>query len=293
MRATPTVIGSPTSSSTRALQPLGDLGGSSCEPLEPADVEERLVDREPLDQRRRVLEELEHGLARLRVRGHPRRDDDRMRAEPPRLPAAHRRLDRRTPSPRSSPRGRRRRRRARAFREASVVALLDRREERVEVGVEDRRAAGIYEHMFAYRARIRLGRARSRGRAASPPGTSSARARRSGPGSARTPRPGGSSPSRRSRRAVLRPRRPGSRPSPDRPGARARRPRRRRTGCSPAPTIVCFVPGGQCTKSHARSGRSSPSTISSGLARHDEEVLLVGLPVVHRHRVAQASGPGG
>ena len=26
---------------------------------------------------------------------------------------------------------------------------------------------------------------------------------------------------------------------------------------------MCFVPGGQCTKSHARSGRSSPSTINS------------------------------
>ena len=31
----------------------------------------------------------------------------------------------------------------------------------------------------------------------------------------------------------------------------------------PAPTIVCFVPGGQWTKSHARSGRSSPSTSRS------------------------------
>ena len=34
-----------------------------------------------------------------------------------------------------------------------------------------------------------------------------------------------------------------------------------RHGPLPAPTITCFVFGGQCTKSHARSCRSSPSTI--------------------------------
>src|SRR6266516_2943883 len=33
-------------------------------------------------------------------------------------------------------------------------------------------------------------------------------------------------------------------------------------GPSPVPTKTCPVPGGQCTKSHARSGRSSPSTRS-------------------------------
>src|SRR5207342_3527696 len=32
---------------------------------------------------------------------------------------------------------------------------------------------------------------------------------------------------------------------------------------SPAPMIVCFASGGQCTKSHWRRGRSSPSMISS------------------------------
>ena len=57
----------------------------------PAHVEERLVDREPLDERRRVLEDREDRLARLGVGGHARRHDDRVRAEPPRLPAAHRR----------------------------------------------------------------------------------------------------------------------------------------------------------------------------------------------------------
>src|SRR5215207_6035266 len=34
-------------------------------------------------------------------------------------------------------------------------------------------------------------------------------------------------------------------------------------GTSPAPTMMCLVSAGQCTKSHCRSGRSSPSTTSS------------------------------
>ena len=57
-------------------------------------------------------------------------------------------------------------------------------------------------------------------------------------------------------------------------------------GPVPAPTITCFVCGGQWTKSHARNGRSSPSTIKC-FAGDDEEVLLVGLPVVQRHRLAR------
>ena len=36
-----------------------------------------------------------------------------------------------------------------------------------------------------------------------------------------------------------------------------------RHGASPAPTIVCFAPAGQCTKSHCRRGRSSPSITRS------------------------------
>ena len=74
-------------------QPLRDHVGRSREPLEAADVEERFVDRDALDERRRVLEDGEHGLARVRVGGHPRGDDDGMRAEAPRLPAAHRRSE--------------------------------------------------------------------------------------------------------------------------------------------------------------------------------------------------------
>ena len=58
-------------------------------------------------------------------------------------------------------------------------------------------------------------------------------------------------------------------------------------GPVPAPTIVCLASGGQCTKSHCRSGRSSPSMIKERIAGDDEEVLLVGLPVIHRHRLSR------
>ena len=74
-------------------QSLRDLGGRPSEALEPANVEERLVDREALDERRRRLEHLEHRLARVGVRGHSRCHDDRVRAEPSGPPPAHGRAD--------------------------------------------------------------------------------------------------------------------------------------------------------------------------------------------------------
>ena len=120
----------------------------SREPLEPANVEERLVDREPLDERRGVLEDREHRLARLRVRGHPRADDDRVRAEPPRLPAAHRRPDRRTPSPRSSPRARPRLRRSPVDREAVGSSRCSTAAKKASRSAW-RIVAASYEHMFA------------------------------------------------------------------------------------------------------------------------------------------------
>ncbi len=90
VRATPTVIGSPTSSSTPRPQLARRSPPAARDRSQPADVEERLVDREPLDERRRVVEHREHGLARLGVGRHPRRHDDRVGAQPPRLPPAHR-----------------------------------------------------------------------------------------------------------------------------------------------------------------------------------------------------------
>ena len=74
-----------------AAQAHGDVHRRPRDPAHPADVEEGLVDREPLDQRRRVGEDLEDRLARLRVGRHPRADHDRVRAQPSRRRAAHRR----------------------------------------------------------------------------------------------------------------------------------------------------------------------------------------------------------
>ena len=122
-----------------APQARSDLFRRACEPLHSAHVEEGLVDREPLDERCRVLEDPEHLSARLRVRVHPRRDDHGVRAEAARLSAAHRGADavrlrfvaRRQHDPRTDD--------DRPSSQRGIVPLLDRREERVDVGVEDRR----------------------------------------------------------------------------------------------------------------------------------------------------------
>ena len=130
-----------------APQPHGDVGRRARDPSQPADVEERLVDRQPLDQRRRVVEHLEHRLARLGVGRHPGLDHHRLRAQPAGLHAAHRRADparlglvagrEHHPGPDDH----------RAAAQPRVVPLLDRRVERVHVGVQDGRLA--HEHMFA------------------------------------------------------------------------------------------------------------------------------------------------
>ena len=118
-----------------------DLGRRAGDPAQPADVQERLVDGEPLDVRRGVVEDGEHRLARLAVGLHPRLDDDRLRAQASRLCLAHRR-----------PHAVRLRLVAGREYDASpddhgataqcwVVALLDRRVEGVSVGVQDRAVA--------------------------------------------------------------------------------------------------------------------------------------------------------
>ena len=76
-----------------APQPHGDLGGRSRHPPQAAHVEEGLVDRQPFDQRRGVLEHLEHRLAGLGVGRHAGRDHDGPGAQPPGQRAAHRRAD--------------------------------------------------------------------------------------------------------------------------------------------------------------------------------------------------------
>ena len=147
VRATPTVIGRPTRSSTSRRSRTAISVGVPTNAVQPADIEERLVDRDAFDERRGVAEDLEHSLARLRVRRHSGWDHDRVAGTGAGPAAAHRgahaerlRLiaggqhdataDDHGPAAK-----------------ARIVALLDGRVERVEVGVQDRRLR--HEHMFA------------------------------------------------------------------------------------------------------------------------------------------------
>ena len=131
-----------------SAQALGDLAGRARDPAHPADVEERLVDREALDERGGVLEDSVELLARLRIGGHARRNDDRFGAETSRPGAAHGRAH--APSLRLVARGEHDAPADdhRAATEARVVTLLHRREERIGVRMQDRGLAP-HKHMFA------------------------------------------------------------------------------------------------------------------------------------------------
>ena len=69
----------------------GDVVRRTADPTEPPDVEEGLVDRDPLDHRSGVVEDVEDLPTRLHVGLEPRPDDDRVGTECPRLVARHRR----------------------------------------------------------------------------------------------------------------------------------------------------------------------------------------------------------
>ena len=128
-------------------QANGDLGRRARDPAKPAHLEEGLVDRHALDERGRVVEHLEDRLAGLAVGLHVRRDDDRLGAEAPGLPTAHGAAD--TVGPglvarcehHTTPDD------DRLAAEPRIVTLVDRREEGIEVGVQDRGLVA-HEHMF-------------------------------------------------------------------------------------------------------------------------------------------------
>ena len=111
VRATPTVIGRPTCSSTsRRSRTAISVGVPDAAP-QPADVEERLVDRQALDERRRVARTRRTPPCSPRSTptcAAPRRPRAGTAGAPRVRPS---RCARRTPSPRSSPRARRPRRR--------------------------------------------------------------------------------------------------------------------------------------------------------------------------------------
>jgi hypothetical protein len=129
-------------------QPRRDLGGRTGDHAQATHIQERLVDGDALDQRRRVMEDLEHGLAGRGVGRHPRLDDDRVGAQQERLPAAHRRahaaalglVARRQHDPHAHDH--------RAATQARVVPLLYRRVERVQIGVQDRGVPGHRTHVL-------------------------------------------------------------------------------------------------------------------------------------------------
>ena len=130
-------------------QPHRDLRGGARQPLEAADVEERLVDREALDERRCVLED--RGTSpcsprRRRTCGAGRRRRGGRDAGPARRPS---RCGSRAPSPRSWQRGRPRPRRSRAAPEGAgrPAAPRTHRRRRRPRGGSSRHSC---EHMFAY-----------------------------------------------------------------------------------------------------------------------------------------------
>ncbi len=71
-------------------QTHGDLGGCAGDASQAADIEERLVDRDALDERRGVVEHVEHRLARFGIGSEPRFDENQVGTQPPGLTAAHR-----------------------------------------------------------------------------------------------------------------------------------------------------------------------------------------------------------
>ena len=131
--------GQPQALAGAAAKAGGDLPRCAGDPLHSADVEEGFVDREPLDGRGGVLEERVERTARLRVRGHSRADDDRVRAEPSGLASAHRRPDAVCLCLVAGGEHDAAADDHRTAAQAGVVALLDRREERVGIGMQDRR----------------------------------------------------------------------------------------------------------------------------------------------------------
>jgi hypothetical protein len=125
-----------------AAQPAGDLHRRPRHPAQAADLEEGLVNGQPLDHRRGVAEHPEDRFAGLRVGGHARGDDDGVRAQPQRLRPAHRRAN---PAGLGLVAGRQHHPAADDHRppaQPRVVTLLHRRVERVKVRVQDRPLTG-------------------------------------------------------------------------------------------------------------------------------------------------------
>jgi hypothetical protein len=122
--------------------PRADRRGRAEQVGRPGHVEERLVDRDPLDRRCDVPEDRHHGIAEPLVLPVVTPHEDELGAQPGRPPAGHPALHpvrlglvggREHHSPaRPAPDG------DRPSAQRGIEQLLDRRVERVEVGVQDR-----------------------------------------------------------------------------------------------------------------------------------------------------------
>ncbi len=101
------------------------------------DIGEGLVDRDPLDQRREILEHLDGGVAQPLVVLEMAADEDQVRTQRPRLPSRHAAADseglgfvgRREHHPAAH--------RDRLAAQRRVEQLLDRGIEGIEVGMQD------------------------------------------------------------------------------------------------------------------------------------------------------------
>ena len=139
-------MGSPISVRTRCADPLADDLGRTEQVHRPGDVEERLVDRDALHERREVAEHCHHPIGEPLVLGEVPVDEHQVGAQSLGPPSGHAalhaeslRLVRRgqhhaTADGDRSPAQRR------------IEQLLDRRVEGIEVGVQDRGTGG---HAFA------------------------------------------------------------------------------------------------------------------------------------------------
>ena len=147
--ATPTVIGRPTRSRTSRRRRTAISVGVPEIRRSPRTSRKASSIDSPSTSGAVSLEDVEHRPAGLDVGRPPRRHDHGLRAQPPRLAPRPSPRGRRRPWPRSSPPAPPRPDDDRPAAQAGIVALLDRREERVEVGVQDRRLPR-HEHMFAH-----------------------------------------------------------------------------------------------------------------------------------------------
>ena len=131
-------------------QPHRDLLRRPRHAAQATDIEERLVDGEALDQRCGVLEDGKHGLAGVGVGRHAGPDHDGVRTQSPRWAAAHRCAHAEGLGLIAGGQDHAAADDHRAAAQPRVVALLDRRVEGVEVGVQD---GGLVRHRTHVRTR--------------------------------------------------------------------------------------------------------------------------------------------